>query len=335
MTFAVILAIVFSIAVVGTGLVRRYAITHRLLDVPNLRSSHQAPKPRGGGIAIVGAASVGLALGFAAGEINGRVALAVLAGGLMVATIGFVDDHRSVPPGGRLVVHFTAAAMALACLGGLSPVVFGLRPDLSWVSNTLALIGTVWLLNLYNFMDGIDGIASVEAAAVGISASIIYAVSQAPADATRAPLLLAAAALGFLVWNFPPAKIFMGDAGSGFIGFVLAVLAIQSAHVAPLMVWSWTILLGVFVVDATLTLFVRMARRERLHEAHRSHAYQHAARSFGGHGRVTVAVGAIGLCWLLPIALLLATHRLHPALAVLIAYAPLVPSGVALRAGRA
>ena len=334
MTFAAILAIVFLTAVIGTGLVRRYAIAHRVLDVPNVRSSHQVPMPRGGGIAIVGAMVVGIALGFVAGEINGRFALAVLTGGLMVAAIGFVDDHRPVPAGGRLVVHFTAAAVALACLGGLSPAVFGLGADHTWISNALALIGTVWLLNLYNFMDGIDGIASVEGVAVGIGGSIICAVARAPADAARAPLVLAVATLGFLAWNLPPAKIFMGDVGSGFVGLVLAVLAIQSAHAAPQMVWSWTVLLGVFVVDATITLFVRMGRRQRLHEAHRSHAYQHAARRFGGHGRVAVAVGALDLCWLLPVALLLTTHRLHPALAVLVAYAPLVVTGIAFRAGR-
>lgn len=132
---------------------------------------------------------------------------------------------------------------------------------------------------------------------------------------------------GFLAWNFPPARIFMGDAGSGFLGLMLGALSFQAAWVAPSLLWSWVILLGVFVVDATLTLLRRLARGERVYQAHRSHAYQHAARRLGRHRPVTLAVGAINLLWLLPIALWVGIGGGCGGLGVMVAYTPLVILG--------
>jgi Fuc2NAc and GlcNAc transferase len=142
------------------------------------------------------------------------------------------------------------------------------------------------MLNLYNFMDGIDGIASVEAICACLGASVLYWLSGLDA-LIWGPLLLAASVAGFLYWNFPPARIFMGDAGSGFLGIVLGGLSLQAAWVSEPMLWAWLILLGVFIVDATFTLFRRLLRGEKVYEAHRSHAYQFASRRFGKHLPVT------------------------------------------------
>jgi Fuc2NAc and GlcNAc transferase len=151
--------------------------------------------------------------------------------------------------------------------------------------------------------------------------------------ARLAPIVLAAATLGFLFWNWPPAKIFMGDTGSGFLGLMLGALSIEAAHGAAALFWGWVILLGVFVVDATLTLLHRLIRHERVYEAHRSHAYQHAATRWG-HARVTVASGFINICWLLPVAMLVALQRIDGRIGVLIAYAPLTVTAVLFRAGK-
>jgi Fuc2NAc and GlcNAc transferase len=182
-------------------------------------------------------------------------------------------------------------------------------------------------------MDGIDGIAGIEAITVCLGGVLLYVVAVPGATSWLVPLVLASATFGFLVWNWPPAKIFMGDAGSGFLGLMLAALSLQAAWIAPVLLWSWVILLGAFVVDATVTLIRRVARGERFYEAHRSHAYQHAAQRWRAHFPVTVAVGAINLSWLLPIALLVALGFLDPLLGVLIAYAPLVAAALWLRAG--
>jgi Fuc2NAc and GlcNAc transferase len=147
------------------------------------------------------------------------------------------------------------------------------------------------------------------------------------------PALLAAATLGFLVWNFPPAKIFMGDAGSGFLGLMLAALSLQAAVLRPVLFWCWVVLLGVFVVDATVTLIRRLLRGERVYEAHRSHAYQHAAIAFGAHRPVTLAVAAINVCWLLPWALAIAAGWVAGVVGLVLAYVPLVALALRFRAG--
>ncbi|WP_225879087.1 MraY family glycosyltransferase [Zeimonas arvi] len=316
-----------------TGLVRRYALARSILDVPNARSSHTAPTPRGGGVAIVLATLAALPVLAAAGSLPWDALWALAGAGGFVALVGFLDDHGHIAARWRLLAHFAAAAWALAWLGGAPPLhLFGSEIDLGWLGAALAAVYLVWLLNLYNFMDGIDGIASVEAIAVGVGGALLYALTGQPGLA-MAPLALAAAAGGFLLWNFPPARIFMGDAGSGFLGIVLGVLSLQAAWQAPQLLWSWAILLGVFVVDATLTLLRRLLRGEKVYEAHRSHAYQHASRRFGRHLPVTLAVAAIDLFWLLPIALWVGAGGLDGLLGVVLAYLPLITLALKFRAG--
>jgi Fuc2NAc and GlcNAc transferase len=202
--------------------------------------------------------------------------------------------------------------------------------ELGWLGHGLAAIYVVWLLNLTNFMDGIDGIAGIETITVCLGGILLYAVAAPGATAWLAPLVLAVATAGFLVWNWPPAKIFLGDAGSGFLGLMLAALSLQAARLAPDLFWGWIVLLGVFVVDATVTLIGRVTQGEKLYEAHRSHAYQYAARRWT-HQPVTLAVGAINLFWLLPAALLVARDSLDGALGVVVAYLPLVTTVIWLR----
>jgi len=146
-------------------------------------------------------------------------------------------------------------------------------------------------------------------------------------------VLLTAAVAGFLFWNFPPARIFMGDAGSGFLGITLGVMSLQAAWVAPQLLWSWLILLGVFIVDATFTLLRRLLRGDKVYEAHRSHAYQYASRRFGRHLPVTLAVAALNLFWLLPIALWVGWSGLDGLVGLAIAYAPLIGLALKYKAG--
>lgn len=320
-------------AVVLTGVMRRYALVRSLLDVPNERSSHMVVTPRGGGVAIVLSALAGLGVLSHAGWLAGPDFRAVAGAGSLVALIGFLDDHGHVAARWRLAVHVAAAAWLLHGLHGVPEIEsFGISVSTGWLLQALGTLYVVWMLNLYNFMDGIDGIASVEAITVCIGGALIYAL-LGRAEMGASPILVAVAVAGFLYWNFPPARIFMGDAGSGFLGVVLAGFSIQAAWVARELLWSWVILLGVFVVDATVTLLRRLARGERIYEAHRSHAYQHASQRFGGHLPVTLAVGAINLFWLLPIAAWAARGRIDGALAALLAYAPLVALALKFRAG--
>ncbi|WP_214347053.1 MraY family glycosyltransferase [Pseudomonas congelans] len=329
-----VIAIAF-LSLILTALLRKYALAKSLIDIPNARSSHSIPTPRGGGVAIVITFIMAMAALCWAGHLPSSAFVAIVGSGGLVAVIGFMDDHGHIAARWRLLGHFAAAAWALFWLDGLAPLdVMGWTFDAGPLWQVLAAFYLVWMLNLYNFMDGIDGIAGIEAVTVCLGMSIIYALGGHTWLSLEV-LMLAAAAAGFLYWNFPPAKIFMGDAGSGFLGIVLGVLSIQGSWASPQLFWSWLILLGVFVVDATVTLVRRLLRRERLYEAHRSHAYQFASRHYGRHVPVTLAVGLINLVWLLPIALWVALGDGEGLIWAVIAYCPLILLALRFSAGKA
>ncbi|MHC8349687.1 MraY family glycosyltransferase [Pseudomonas sp. RT4P38] len=324
---------VFAVSWALTLLLRRYALAKSLMDVPNERSSHSIPTPRGGGVAIVVAFILALPILSILGAVSWPVIWGLIGSGLLVAVIGFADDHGHIAARWRLLGHFAAAAWALFWLNGLPPIdLFGSTVDLGVLGNLLAVIYLVWTLNLYNFMDGIDGLASTQAIFVCAGAGVISWISGHD-SVIWAPLLLTAAVAGFLVWNYPPARIFMGDAGSGFLGLVIGILTIQAAWEGSELMWSWLILLGVFTVDATITLLRRLIRKEKIYQAHRSHAYQQAARHYSSHKTVTLGVVGVNLLWVLPMAFLVGTDRLDGFTGLLLTYAPLIWLAIKFDAG--
>ena len=330
MTFEVLLwTVVVAAGVISwalTGWLRQYAIKRQMVDVPNARSSHQVATPRGGGGAIVVATTVALAWWAWA---TGSMALAgALMGGVIVAGIGFVDDHRPVPAATRLVGHTLAAALAVWMLGVEPP---GLA--------LLAVFFVTWMINLTNFMDGIDGIAGVQTLTVCAGGAAVHQMMPGTGllndpSGLIEPAVLGAASIGFLVWNWPPARVFMGDVGSGYVGYMVAVLTLRAAAMAPVLGWCWLILSGVFIVDATFTLARRILRRDRVFEAHRSHAYQHLARDWG-HRPVTLLVAAINVLWLTPVAILVVLGHVSGVAGLVIAYLPLIAGVARLGAGSA
>ncbi|BBP60718.1 glycosyltransferase family 4 protein [Pseudomonas sp. St316] len=329
--------LLFSVAMASllmTAGLRRYALARSIIDIPNARSSHSIPTPRGGGVAIVVAFLVTLPLLGQLGLVPLDYLVALGGAGALVAIVGFMDDHGHIAARWRLLGHFSAAIWALVWLDGLAPLnLFGFSFDLSWVGHALAAVYLVWLLNLYNFMDGIDGIASVEAVLACVGASVLYVLSGFT-GLIWPPLILAAAVLGFLFWNFPPAKIFMGDAGSGFLGIALGIMSLQAAWASPALFWAWLILLGVFIVDATVTLIRRFLRGDKVYEAHRSHAYQFASRRYGRHRPVTLTVAAINVLWLFPMAWCVVMLKLDGLTGLLLAYVPLVVLAFKFKAGQ-
>ena len=317
-----------------TWSVRCYALSRNIMDNPNHRSSHSVATPRGGGLAFVTAFLIAVPLVAYWGFVSQAGCFALMGAGLFLAALGFFDDFGHIAASWRLLGHFSACTLAVFWLGGMPSITFfawSLPTNL--VADGLAVIYLVWLLNLYNFMDGIDGIAGVEAVSVCLGAAGIYWLSGMPGLMVL-PLLLASSVMGFLLWNFPPARIFMGDVGSSFLGFVLGVLSIQAASVNKAYFWSWLILLGVFIVDATFTLGCRALQGAKLHEAHRSHAYQHAALRFNGHRPVTLAVLGLNVLWLFPLALLVGLHYVEGVTGLLIAYVPLVVLAILFKAGK-
>ena len=322
LTLAALAAMSLALAFALTGLLRRYALARGMLDQPNARSSHSVPTPRGGGMAIVIVVTAAIAGLWFSGRLPGLVALGLLVGGLPVAAVGWIDDRRPLPAVARLLVHLLGCTVPVT----LASLYAGLLPDPSWLLLPAALttlLALVWLLNLYNFMDGIDGLAGTEAATAAAGAALLLSWQAPGSGLSILCLLLASAAAGFLYWNWPPARIFMGDGASGFLGFLFGGMALFSVVAGSLNVWVWLILLGVFIVDASLTLLARLYRGQRLMQAHRSHAYQRLARHLASHRAVSAGTGFVNLFWLLPLAALAqARPELAPAL-LLLAWLPL------------
>ena len=333
MIFLLLILSCFISSTLLTGCLRRYVLSRNILDLPNHRSSHVTPTPRGGGVAFVIIFFLAILCLASAGLTNLPVAIALLSGGSIVASVGFIDDHKHVPAYLRFVAHMMAGFIAIFLIGGMPSLsVSGLLIPAGIGLSFLALVYLVWLINLYNFMDGIDGIAALETITVCSGASILY-IMTGEQGLIGLPLALAASVAGFLWWNFPTARIFMGDVGSGFLGFTLGILTIQAAGISDDLFLGWLILLGVFIVDATITLLMRLFQGKKITEGHCEHAYQHAAKRYGSHRKVTIAVCIVNIFWLLPMAILVISHVLQGFLGLIVAYIPLVILAVIHRAG--
>jgi len=333
MIYGFLLITVFIVSWGGTGLLRQYAMSRSLMDIPNERSAHSVPVPRGGGVSIVFALMLALPFLTLLGSLPGSELVALLGAGTTIAVIGFVDDHGHIPARWRLLGHFLAAAWVLFWFDGLPPIqLFGFLFEPGWMTGVFGAIALVWMLNLYNFMDGIDGLASAEAISVSLGGCLLYWICGTP-ELIWAPLMLSAAVAGFLVWNYPPARIFMGDAGSGFLGIILGAMVLQAAWSKQELLWGWLILLAVFIVDATWTLILRLIGGQKIYEAHSSHGYQRAARRWG-HKKVTGAVVGINILFLLPVSILVQLDHLSVVAGMSWAYLPLLCMAYLLKAGK-
>ncbi len=321
----------FFLSLTLTGFVRWFALKNNIIDTPNDRSSHLIPTPRGGGLAIViSFYCVLLVLFFIQHTISLSIFMG-LSGLLVVAIIGFIDDHNHISARYRLLIHFLSAAWICFCLG-IIPWQSGDNLWLYLILWLISLLYLVWMLNLYNFMDGIDGIATLEAMSVLSSASLLLFFSAHTVFPLSLFISLVMILFGFLFWNWPPAQIFMGDVGSAFLGILIASFSLITANNGSLDIFIWIILLAVFIGDATYTLIVRLFRSEKVYEAHCSHTYQILSRRFG-HKKVTLAVLGINLFWLLPLAWWGHQCPEFLILCVMLAYLPLIAVAINTRAG--
>ncbi len=271
----------FAATVASTRLILAWLRHKQFLDHPNERSSHSLPTPRGGGLGVTPVLAAGLIL--VAYAVPGNAAL-LAAGALILMAVSWLDDRQGLPPLPRFAAQ--AAIIAATLIGLDGGAVFGGALPL-WLDRLLAGLGWLWFVNLYNFMDGIDGITGVESAAIGLGLGLVATLTGD--DALLPPaLIVAAAGLGFLVWNWHPARIFLGDSGSIPLGFVLGGLLLHLAGRGQLA--AALILPGYYVADASITLLWRLKDGERIWQAHRRHFYQRAVRGGQSHARVSTAV---------------------------------------------
>jgi Fuc2NAc and GlcNAc transferase len=257
-----------------------YSTHKKLLAVPNYRSLHDRPTPNGGGIAITVSWYLGITILFFTDIIERELYLALLSG-IILAIISLLNDLRDIKPGIRLIFHFTAAMTAFYFLKGLRPLIIpGVELNYPLLIYPLTVIGMVWFINLFNFMDGVDGFASVQTI---IISSVLFVFTW-----NLSTILLISAVTGFLYWNWPKAKIFMGDVGSTQLGFILVVMGIYFHNTLDFSVLNWIMLASPFWFDATLTLLRRWRNGEKLSEAHCKHAYQRIVRAGFSHEKVNL-----------------------------------------------
>ncbi len=274
----------------STGLVRRELLRRGIFDQPNERSSHTQPKPHGGGLALIPVILISWLLVFMGLEPREPGLGLILIGAAGLAAVGWIDDLRNLPAAPRLLAQAAAVALGLFGMSGADPFFQGFLPPV--LDRLAAGLAWLWIINLFNFMDGIDGITGVETASIAAGLAIIGVLGTGTAGgltpAIFLPALLAAATLGFLVWNWPPSKLFLGDVGSVPLGYLVGWLLLLWAGHGQ---WAVALILPLYyLADATITLVRRALRGAKVWQAHREHFYQRAVQGGASHGQVARGV---------------------------------------------
>jgi len=322
------LLLILLVCILAAFAYKHFAIPLRIVDIPNARSMHTRPIVRGGGLVFV-LSYIVCFVTFDELSIGGSVENSVfLIAVLILSLVSFVDDIRGLLPVIRLVVHFGCALSVVLVLRSLPELpIFRSSVGLPIVA---AIAAIVWSINLFNFMDGIDLIAACQGVFVSGGAALILLYSGEYQFAF-ALSVIAVSVLAFGLFNIPPASMFMGDVGSVFLGFVISVLAIVTSATDNISPWSWLILYGVFVVDATTTLVMRVLSGQRFWKPHRTHLYQLLALRLGSHVRVVALYMFINVLWFLPLAVLATVRYDWSFTLVIVAYLPAVLAVVRYR----
>ncbi len=280
MNYLLVFMLVLVTSLLLTYAYRLFAIRRSLLDIPNARSSHDVPTPHGGGVALIVAWYALVSFLFFNDQFPQKLFYVHLAGLVLVIT-GFLDDLYDLPSGLRFLLQAVTAFLALYFLGGLQSFDLGFwQVQNPYILNIIAFFTIIWFINLFNFLDGIDGYLGQQVIVIG---SLGYAMIK-----VNYLLFLVAAVLGFLIWNWPRAKIFMGDVGSTFLGFLVIILGIYYENTDKIPLILWLPLSAVFWFDATYTLFRRWLNKEKLTRAHKKHAYQRLTQAGFSHQQVSL-----------------------------------------------
>jgi len=273
-----ILLFIFSFTL--TYFIKNYAIKKSLIAEVNDRSSHKTPTPHGGGIAIAITWFIGISYLYYIGNMNESLYFSLMIG-MLISIVSYIDDLIELSPQVRLFTQSFVAVLGLYFLNGFNEInffFFSIQNQL--LTNIFAFFMIIWFINLYNFLDGIDGYAGSEALFLSIAGFIFFE--------NNIFLVLAVSVLGFLLWNWHKAKIFMGDVGSTLLGYNVAIVTIYYSNQESSNFWVWIILFGIFWFDATLTLFRRYKNSEKLSQAHKKHAYQRLHQSGWSHSDVVI-----------------------------------------------
>ena len=291
-------------SLVGVQLWRSVALRLGFVAIPNKRTMHSGVVPVGGGIVISVVWLAAIAILFSLGHLSLPIFFALFFGGLGLTVLGVVDDAMNLGALTKFGGQIAIVVWAFYWVGDTPPLsVFNQNYELGWFGFLLGGLLVLWLLNLFNFIDGIDGLCASGSVFVSATMAVILQIEQMYL-LSLILYLLAIAVAGFLWFNWPPAKLFMGDSGSVFLGYVLGVLMFVSANQNPSLLWVWLITMSYFLADATTTLLLRVRYVKPFYVAHRHHAYQTLASRLGSHLQVTSYLVLLKLLWLLPLAIL-------------------------------
>jgi Fuc2NAc and GlcNAc transferase len=282
-----------------TAWVHKFALRNSIIDHPNPRSLHVEATPRGGGLSVAILLLLGIVILFRFHLLSAEVSIAAFIGGSMVAIIGWLDDKSGFPTVLRAFFYILASIWAVYWILGSSK--FSIIDD--FILSFCLILGIAWLINLYNFMDGSDGLAAIQAISAGIMGAV-YLFDVNESGLALFTLLLVAANTGFLLWNWPPARIFMGDVGSCLLGFVFGVIIVDTFINETLSLSVWLILLSIFICDASLTLTARFLSGKQWYRAHREHAYQRFIQMNKSHKQLLFYIILINTIFLYPMSYL-------------------------------
>lgn len=295
------LIMLFFVSFLGTYLYRKVAISRNILANLNFRTLHINPVPAGGGIVFSMVFVVGLFYHWLLNQSSNNLLLVLAVGGGAAALFGFLDDLKDIRAMKKFAVQFLLSGWTLFWLDG-GPLLF-----IDWIPSLVSIPVTmlflVWMMNGYNFMDGIDGMAI--SGAVFVSGTMIWVLlwTHPESEFIMVMALLLASSSAFLLFNWPPASIFMGDAGSAFLGYLFGPLILVTVMVGDVTIWTWLVVFGYFFADIVVTQIMRVILVKKWYLAHRSHAYQNLARITGSHIKVTGGVVLYNLIWVLPLTL--------------------------------
>jgi len=305
---------------IGVFLYKKYAIFTGIISTPNYRTLHELPIPRGGGIVFSLLSILAIFLIWWNWQLSEELLLALVVGGFIATLLGFIDDIANISARIKLIIQLILSCWVVYCLYFGELLTFDLMP--LYMIIPIVLFFMIWMMNAYNFLDGIDGMAASGAIFVSLAVALVLFLTEGPIEIIAIFILMASTVIGFILFNWPPATIFMGDAGSVFLGYIFGVLLLFTVLNNDVSIWAWLTVFGYFFADTVVTQIIRVIMVKKWYLAHRSHAYQNLARMSGSHLKVTSGVTLYNIFWILPIAIWSALQPEMEIIAAILAVAP-------------
>lgn len=324
----------FVASVIGLILYIKVALRNKIISSPNFRTLHSSDAITGGGAIFSFVFFFAIFYFWITGFVTEKIFFVLGIGGLFATLLGFLDDLFDISAIKKLFFHTILSAWSLYWLE------LGIFSNTNWIpnsiSNGLSLLFLVWVINAYNFIDGIDGLAISGATFISGGLILIMIITNNSSELTIIYFSLLGCALAFTIFNWPPARIFMGDSGSIFLGYTIGTLFLLTIKRGDVTLWTWLVIFGYFFADTTITQLMRLLLVKKWYKAHRSHAYQNLARITGSHFKVTSVIIIYHFVWLLPLmifsiklpdfSILAAALAVLPAMLFAIKYGPLKSS---------